>query len=33
MKRLTESLAAKITAIILSFLMLAVAFLSAAAAV
>ena len=33
MKRLTESLAAKITAIILSFIMLAVAFLSAAAAV
>lgn len=33
MKKLTESLAAKITAIILSFLMLAVAFLSAAAAV
>ena len=33
MKKLTESLAAKITAIILSFIMLAVAFLSAAAAV
>ena len=33
MKRLTESLAAKIAAIILSFIMLAVAFLSAAAAV